>query len=139
MNVGTEWFVDAAGCSEEILRDEQVIRRLCERIIADLDLHVIGQGVFHKFPSPAGVTGLYLLTESHLACHTYPEIGLATFNLYCCKPRPEWPWKERFAETLDARTVAVRRVTRGAVADDQEDFFDAASIEARALVREEAR
>jgi len=32
------------------------------------------------------VTGLLLLTESHLACDTFPERGFASFNLYCCRP-----------------------------------------------------
>jgi S-adenosylmethionine decarboxylase len=113
MNVGVEWLIDAEGCAAEALRDEQVIRRLCDEIIRDLDLHVLGQPVWHKFPPPSGVTGLFLLTESHLACHTYPESGLATFNLYCCKPRREWPWEERLKETLGAQRVTVRREIRG--------------------------
>ncbi|HLG15361.1 MAG TPA: S-adenosylmethionine decarboxylase [Blastocatellia bacterium] len=139
MNVGTEWFVDAAGCSEGLLGDELTIRRVCERIITDLDLHVVGEGLFHTFPPPAGVTGLFLLTESHLACHTYPEIGLATFNLYCCNPRPEWPWRERLANMLGAQTVIVQRVMRGAAGDADELVFEAAAIEARALAGEERR
>jgi len=36
--------------------------------------------------SSLGVTGLLLLTESHLACDTFPERGFASFNLYCCRP-----------------------------------------------------
>jgi S-adenosylmethionine decarboxylase len=113
MTVGTEWLVDAEGCSEELLRDEPTIRRLCEAIIRDLDLHVLGEGVWHTFPPPCGVTALFLLTESHLACHTYPESGLATFNLYCCRPRPEWRWESALKEALRAERVIVRCATRG--------------------------
>jgi S-adenosylmethionine decarboxylase len=54
-----------------------------------------------------------MLTESHLACHTYPEHGLAAINLYCCRPRPEWPWEERLAALLGATDVRVRKVERG--------------------------
>jgi S-adenosylmethionine/arginine decarboxylase-like enzyme len=53
-----------------------------------------------------------MLTESHLACHTYPEFGVATFNLYCCRERPSWPWDERLREMLGASAVSVRRVRR---------------------------
>jgi S-adenosylmethionine decarboxylase len=60
-----------------------------------------------------GVTGMLLLTESHLACHTFPERGYASFNLYCCRPRDEWPWPERLAESLGARRVEVRSFMRG--------------------------
>jgi S-adenosylmethionine decarboxylase len=113
MNVGTEWFVDAEGCSAERLRDLQLLRDICGQIIDDLHLIVIGEPQWHQFPSPGGVTGLFLLSESHLACHTYPEDGIATFNLYCCRPRPTWAWSDRLAEALDATRVRVRFALRG--------------------------
>ena len=110
---GTEWLVDADGCAPEALRDVAVLRGILERVIAELDLHAVGEGRWHAFPAPGGgVTGLYLLTESHLACHSYPEIGVATFNLYCCRVRPEWPWGERLRDRLGAARVRVQRVER---------------------------
>jgi S-adenosylmethionine decarboxylase len=111
--VGTEWFIDAAGCRADALRDLRTVQQVCSRVIADLDLRVVGTGAWHQFPDPGGVTGLYLLTESHLACHTYPEHGLATFNLYCCRPRPEWPWRQILGDLLGAGRVNVRAVERG--------------------------
>jgi S-adenosylmethionine decarboxylase len=114
MIVGTEWFVDAEDCDADALRDLATLRRVCAEIIAQLDLHVVGEAAWHQFPCPAGVTGLFLLTESHLACHTYPEHGLATFNLYCCRSRPAWAWQERLAALLGARRVTVRCLQRGA-------------------------
>ena len=96
----------------ELLSDAQVLRRVCEQIISDLDLRVIGEPAWHEFPQPGGVTGIFLLTESHLACHTYPESGIATFNLYCCRERPAWPWGERLKEWLGAARVTVRRAAR---------------------------
>jgi S-adenosylmethionine decarboxylase len=114
MNVGAEWLIDVEGCSEETLRDLQVIKRVCEQVISELDLHVIGQAMWHQFPWPGGVTGLFLLTESHLACHTYPEYGVATFNLYCCRRAAGWDWQERLRDLLGASRIRVRFATRGA-------------------------
>jgi S-adenosylmethionine decarboxylase len=114
MQVGTEWLIDATGCRPEVLRDLAAVRRLCEQILAGLGLRVVGEGAWHQFPSPGGVTGLYLLTESHLACHTYPEFGVATFNLYCCRARPAWPWQGRLREALGATQVTLRTLPRGA-------------------------
>ena len=113
MQVGWEWLVDAAGCRPEALRDARGLRRLCERVLAGLDLHVVGAGTWHQFPGPGGLTGLYLLTESHLACHTSHERGVATFNLYCCRDRPLWPWEEALREALGAAEVTVRSLPRG--------------------------
>ena len=112
MIVGTEWLIEATGCEPERLRDESLLRDLFDRVVSDLGLKVI-DSVWHTFPGEAGVTGLIALTESHLACHTYPEHGTATFNLYCCRTRPEWDWESNLAAALGATTVAVTKIERG--------------------------
>lgn len=113
MIVGTEWLIEAEDCDAEKLRDLEVMREVFARIIEDLNLKTIGRDVWHQFPGEKGVTGLVALTESHLACHTYPEYGIATFNLYCCKNRPEWNWEERLREMLGAENVNVTKFQRG--------------------------
>jgi S-adenosylmethionine decarboxylase len=112
MNVGSEWLIDATGCEGPALASIDVVRALFARILRELDLHPLHEPQFHVFPDPGGITGFVMLTESHLACHTYPEHGVATFNLYCCRPRPEWPWRERLAEILGATGVHVHSVER---------------------------
>lgn len=112
MIVGTEWLIEASGCDADSLRDESLIRGILESVIADLGLKAVGS-VWHKFPGEAGVTGMIALTESHLACHTYPEHSIATFNLYCCRTRPEWNWEERLTELLGAENVSVTKIERG--------------------------
>ncbi len=144
MIVGTEWIVDAAGCRAAALRDVELLRATLKRIMAELNLQPLGESVWHQFPEPGGVTGLIMLTESHLACHTYPEYEAATFNLYCCRSRPAWPWRERLAEMLGAQSVNVRVVERGSAASLSEEayssFAGAESCEARSGAgRTEAR
>ncbi len=114
MTGGTEWIVDASGCDAERLRDANALRRLCDGVIAALGLTVIGAPQVHRFGGPGGVTALYLLAESHLACHTYPESGVATFNLYCCRERSGVDWPALLAEALAATKVTVTTVARGA-------------------------
>ena len=112
MIVGTEWLIEAQNCDVEKLRDEAVLRSVFSRIISDLGLKVIDQ-TWHVFDGEGGVTGMAMLTESHLTCHTYPEHGIATFNLYCCKTRPEWDWVEELRDLLSAKLVSVNKVARG--------------------------
>ena len=113
MIVGTEWLVEAANCNPERLRDESILRELFAGIVSDLDLKPVGE-VWHKFPGEGGVTGLIALSESHLTCHTYPEYGTATFNLYCCRSRPEWDWDKNLTTALDAESITVTKIERGA-------------------------
>ena len=112
MIVGTEWLVEAAGCNKAALRDEDNLRSILDKLIADLGLKSVGS-VWHKFDGEGGVTGLVALTESHIACHTYPEHGIATFNLYCCRTRPEWDWEINLKASLRATSVIVTKIERG--------------------------
>jgi S-adenosylmethionine decarboxylase len=120
MTTGMEWLIDAAGCDPARLADLSAMRALCEAVVAELRLCLIGEPRWHQFPSPGGVTGIYLLTESHLTCHTFPELGAATFNLYCCRPRAVWPWERQLSGRLGAARVSVRCVPRGGAAAAEE-------------------
>ena len=111
--LGTEWIVDAHGCNPSSLRSCAALTRLFARIVDELGLHPAGAPVWHVFPGQGGITGMLLLTESHLACHTFPERGFAAFDLYCCRASQEWPWAERLADALGAAEVRVRSVPRG--------------------------
>ena len=119
MTSGMEWIIDARGCLPAPLASLDTLRALCESVVRQLELHVVGQPQWHVFPPPGGVTGLYLLSESHLACHTFPEWGLATFNLYCCRPRADWPWGPHLRAALHAQEVVVRVLPRGLAASER--------------------
>jgi S-adenosylmethionine decarboxylase len=112
MTLGTEWLIDASGCDAAALADVNRLRAVFTRVIQDLDLRVLGEIAWHEFASPGGVSGLALLSESHLACHTYPEFRAATFNLYCCRDRTAWPWEPVLKEMLGAQKVDVRKFER---------------------------
>ena len=110
MIVGTEWLIEAAGCNADALATSLFLRSLFDRIMDDLGLRSVGS-IWHKFPGEGGVTGLIALTESHLACHTYPEHGTATFNLYCCRTRPDGIGKGISKILLGAHEVVVHTVS----------------------------
>ena len=73
--VGLEWIVEAHGCDPSRLRSPSTLAALFKRVILDLDLRPAAAALWHVFPEPGGVTGLLLLQESHLTCHTFPETG----------------------------------------------------------------
>src|SRR5882724_8162759 len=119
MSTGLEWLIDAEGCRSGPLCNMVLLRALCDKIIAELELRVVGSPVWHQFPHPAGglglggATGMYLLSESHLTIHTFPEFQAATLNLYCCRPTRHWNWEAALAERLGATHVSVRSIVRG--------------------------
>jgi len=73
-------------CAPQLLSDADALRELCLSVSTPPGLTPVGQ-LFHQFESdgrPAGATGAVVLAESHLAVHTWPELGAATFDLYVC-------------------------------------------------------
>ena len=71
------------------------LRALCLDAVHAAGLQPVGE-LFHRFaPAPgapadargealAGVTGVVLLAESHLAVHTWPELAAVTLDVYVC-------------------------------------------------------
>ena len=49
-------------------------------LIASLGLTKVGEA-YHSFPGN-GFTAVVCLTESHISIHTWPEHGLATFDVF---------------------------------------------------------
>jgi S-adenosylmethionine decarboxylase proenzyme len=67
------------------------LRETCLDAVRAAGLQPVGE-LFHRFaPAPgagdddvAGITGVVLLAESHLAVHTWPELAAATLDVYVC-------------------------------------------------------
>ena len=68
-----------------------VLRSTCLDAVVAVGLTPVGE-LFYRFTpgapqgsgAPAGITGVVLLAESHLAVHTWPEIEAATLDVYVC-------------------------------------------------------
>jgi len=76
--------------------------------------------VFHKF-SPQGVSGVVVISESHLAIHTWPELGYAAVDVFTCGEKVN-PWEacNFVAEAFGAGYVKAQEITRGSMVDQVE-------------------
>lgn len=76
-------------CERELLHNPDTLQALCRAACHIGSLTIVAEA-FHAFGTPlepAGVTGAVVLAESHLAIHTWPEIGslgAVTLDLYVC-------------------------------------------------------
>ena len=81
--VGRHLIVDIYNIIDiELLKTAGAMSLLMENITRVGGLNVVGQ-LSHQF-TPEGATIIYLLAESHLSIHTYPELHYCAIDLYCC-------------------------------------------------------
>jgi S-adenosylmethionine decarboxylase len=65
------------------MTDVAALRTLCLGAVTRAGLQPVGE-LFHRFPAAGGITGVVLLAESHVAVHTWPELGAVTLDVYVC-------------------------------------------------------
>lgn len=109
---GIEWIIEAHGCDAAALTDRSRLEYLFRSIVAAMDLHPLDKTSWHQFPHTQGITGVSLLTESHLACHTFPEFQSLCLNVFCCRPRPAADFEALLKGAFDTARVSVRKVDR---------------------------
>jgi len=123
---GLHLTADLRGCAaaSAVMTTPAALRSLCIAAVGAAGLTPVGE-VFHRFAparrsdgaAPSGITGVVLLAESHLAVHTWPELGAATLDVYVCNLGGD---NSARAETLLATLI---------------DAFAPASVERHALQR----
>jgi len=110
--LGRHILAEIYGCDEDILNDKNAI----EKIMVDSALKSgaeVREVAFHKF-SPQGVSGVVIISESHLTIHTWPELGYAAVDVFTCGDRIN-PWDacNYMTELFKAKNMTATEVKRG--------------------------
>jgi len=72
----------------------------------------IREVAFHKF-APQGVSGVVIISESHLTIHSFPEHGYASIDVYTCGNLDPNIAADYIAEALGAKTRETIEIPRG--------------------------
>lgn len=100
------------GCNEEKLNDKKWIEQtfVTAALKAGAEIREVA---FHKF-APQGVSGVVIISESHLTIHSFPEHGYASIDVYTCGDRIDPNVAADYiAEALEATTCENIEVPRG--------------------------
>jgi len=79
---GVHYLLDIESIDFKILNDKDFLDNTCKETIKIGNMTLIDSKV-HQF-KPQGLTGIYLLSESHLSFHTWPEKGCISLDFYTC-------------------------------------------------------
>ncbi|HHY06547.1 MAG TPA: S-adenosylmethionine decarboxylase proenzyme [Clostridia bacterium] len=112
--LGRHVLAEIFGCSFEVLND---VKKVEENMVnAALEAGAeVREYVFHKF-SPQGVSGVVVISESHLAIHTWPELGYAAVDVFTCGEKVN-PWDacNFLVEKFKAEYMTANEVKRGLI------------------------
>ncbi len=80
--LGHHVLVEMYRCDNEFLNDPKYLEKILSEAAYLAGATIVNQ-VFHRF-NPHGVSGVVVISESHLTIHTWPEYGYASLDLYTC-------------------------------------------------------
>ena len=111
-SLGRHVLAEVHGCKFEILNDIKKVQDIMVNAALEAGAE-IRELVFHKF-SPQGVSGVVVISESHLAIHTWPELGYAAVDVFTCGEKVN-PWDacNYLAEKFEAEYVNASEIKRG--------------------------
>ncbi len=82
VNLGRHLLAEFYDCNPNILNNLQLVQEAMLSAATACGATVV-DSKFHHF-SPYGVSGAVIISESHLAIHTWPEYGYAAVDLFTC-------------------------------------------------------
>jgi len=111
-SIGHHYIVEASGCNPKTIgsveRVQQILVKAAE--IAGAQVWSIS---FSKFP-PHGVSGVVVISESHISTHTWPELGYVALDIYTCGNNIDPEKAVVYAvEAFGASTSHITEITRG--------------------------
>ncbi|MGI6435184.1 MAG: adenosylmethionine decarboxylase [Syntrophomonadaceae bacterium] len=119
-SLGRHVLAEVYGCQFEVLNDISQVEDIMINAALEAGAEV-REVVFHKF-SPQGVSGVVVISESHLAIHTWPELGYAAVDVFTCGESVN-PWDacNYLAEKFGATHVTASEVKRGMVQSQKKE------------------
>lgn len=110
--LGRHLLAEFFECNSSRLNDIKFIEKVMKNAAVVSGATIVNTS-FHKF-EPQGVSGVVVISESHLSIHTWPEYGYAAIDLFTCGENVD-PWKayEYLKEVFSSQRTKVEEIKRG--------------------------
>ncbi|GAA0611114.1 S-adenosylmethionine decarboxylase proenzyme [Virgibacillus siamensis] len=110
--MGRQVIAELWDCNIDILNDINLL----ERIFVDAAIKAgatVRNVLFHQF-APHGVSGVVIISESHLTIHSFPEHGYASIDVYTCGTKIDPTIAvEHIVYALESKTNEIKEIPRG--------------------------
>jgi S-adenosylmethionine decarboxylase len=127
--IGRHIILEMWRCSGLSLNSMETAEQALRDMVAALDVNLLDLKVYPF--SPVGVTGIAIVSESHLVIHTWPEHGYAAVDIFTCgAPRDPQAAIDVLRQHFQPEHVQVMEINRG-----QLDLPDSAPPEVKGPVK----
>ena len=111
-SLATHLLIELYDCNPKILNDSNQVKDIFINA-AKKGKATIVNDLFHEF-SPHGLTGVLVITESHLSIHTWPEFNYAAVDVFSCDDKLDgYKIKQILEEKLNSKKVEAKIINRG--------------------------
>jgi len=110
--LGKHILAEFYGCSFDTINNTDLIEKLFLFAAKESGATIIDHN-FHKF-EPQGVSGVVIISESHLTIHTWPEYEYCAIDIFTCGDRIDNDYCLRILEEgLQAKNISITEMRRG--------------------------
>jgi S-adenosylmethionine decarboxylase len=108
--IGRHIILEMWGCQN--LESVEVAEQALREMVVALDVNLLDLKVYPF--SPVGVTGMAIVSESHLVIHTWPEYGYAAVDIFTCgAPRDPQAAVGVLRSLYQPEQIGVMEINRG--------------------------
>lgn len=111
-SLGHHYIVEASGCNPHIIGSVEKVQQILVKA-AEVAGAQVWSISFSKFP-PKGVSGVVVISESHISTHTWPEHKYVALDIYTCGDGVDPEKAVIYAVgAFEASTSHITEITRG--------------------------
>ncbi|MCL2461532.1 MAG: adenosylmethionine decarboxylase [Defluviitaleaceae bacterium] len=83
ITVGKHLILDCSACPAKVIESLPFIKNLLRALAAAASVTIVEE-IYHEY-TPYGITGLAIVSESHISIHTWPEYDYLGIDIFSCK------------------------------------------------------
>jgi S-adenosylmethionine decarboxylase len=122
--IGRHIILEMWGCQN--LDSVETAERALRDMVQALDVNLLDLKIYPF--SPVGVTGMAIVSESHLVIHTWPEYGYAAVDVFTCgAPRDPQDVIGVLRQHFQPERIGVMEINRGQVDMLEPEYGSAAA------------
>jgi len=116
--LGRHLLLELRDCNWEVLDDLDYLKNCLHDTAEEIGADVVNE-CFYQF-SPHGISGVVIISESHICIHTWPEHRYAAVDIFTCgsSVEPERAVKP-LVEKLGSKDPSFLELERGILQSDQ--------------------